>query len=105
MLITTNPQLTLWETVLPPGYQDLPKQLAVVDALLDDPVFFQPYRAHFSVQFGWPSIPIETYLRMMFLKFRYRLGYELLCREVADSISWQRFAASPWAGRYRIPPP
>jgi transposase, IS5 family len=24
----------------------------------------------------------------MFLKFRYRLGYELLCREVADSISW-----------------
>ena len=26
MLITTNPQLTLWETVLPPGYQDLPKR-------------------------------------------------------------------------------
>ena len=24
MLITTNPQQTLWETILPPGYQDLP---------------------------------------------------------------------------------
>src|SRR5258707_3558819 len=34
---------------------------------------------------------METYLRMMFLKFRYRLGYEALCREVADSITWQRF--------------
>ena len=28
---------------------------------------------------------------MMFLKYRYRLGYETLCREVGDSISWQRF--------------
>ena len=27
----------------------------------------------------------------MFLKFRYRLGYKLLCREVADSITWRRF--------------
>jgi IS5 family transposase len=34
---------------------------------------------------------METYLRLMFLKFRYRLGYESLCREVADSISWRRF--------------
>jgi IS5 family transposase len=32
---------------------------------------------------------------MMFLKFRYRLGYELLCHEVADSISWQRFCRIP----------
>ena len=67
MLVTTNPQRTLWETVLPPGYQDLPAQLASVDALLDDPVFFEPYRRHFSAVLGRPSIPIETYLRMMFL--------------------------------------
>ena len=38
---------------------------------------------------------METYLRMMFLKFRYRLGYETLCREVGDSISWQRFCPQP----------
>jgi IS5 family transposase len=30
---------------------------------------------------------METYLRMMFLKFRYRLGYESLCREVGDPIT------------------
>jgi hypothetical protein len=34
MLITINPQRTFWETVLPPGYQDLPRELAAVDALL-----------------------------------------------------------------------
>ena len=38
---------------------------------------------------------VETYLRLMFLKFRYRVGYESLCREVADSISWQRFCRIP----------
>ena len=27
----------------------------------------------------------------MFLKFRYRLGFESLCREVSDSITWRRF--------------
>ena len=34
---------------------------------------------------------METYLRLMFLKFRYRLGYESLCREVSDSITWRQF--------------
>jgi transposase, IS5 family len=27
----------------------------------------------------------------MFLKFRHRLGFETLCAEVSDSISWRRF--------------
>ena len=36
-----------------------------------------------------PSTPMETYPRLMFLKFRYRLGYESLCREVTDSITWR----------------
>ena len=34
---------------------------------------------------------METYLRLMFLKFRYRLGFESLCCEVSDSIAWRRF--------------
>src|SRR4051794_32465429 len=46
---------------------------------------------------------METYLRLMFLKFRYRLGYEALCREVADSISWQRFARIPLGTRVPHP--
>jgi transposase, IS5 family len=56
--------VSLSEAVLPPELLTLPAELARVDALLDDP---------------------------MFLKFRYRLGYESLCREVRDWITWRRF--------------
>jgi IS5 family transposase len=73
----------------------MPAELEAVDRLLDDPAFFEPFRAHFHTVLGRPSVPIETYLRLMFLKYRYRLGFEPLCREVADSISWQRFCRIP----------
>ena len=46
---------------------------------------------------------METYLRLMFLKFRYRLGYEALCREVSDSITWRRFCRIPLEGRVPHP--
>jgi IS5 family transposase len=36
-------------------------------------------------------VPIDALLRLLYLKHRYQLGYESLCREVADSISWRRF--------------
>jgi len=53
--------------------------------------FFAPFVPHFDLRLGRPSVPMETYLRLMFLKHRYRLGYETLCTEVADSLSWRRF--------------
>jgi IS5 family transposase len=65
--------------------------LARVDAMLDDPAFFAPFVSFFDPRIGRPSTPMETYLRLMFLKFRYRLGYESLCREVSDSIMWRQF--------------
>jgi len=34
----------------------------------------------------------------MYLKFRYNLGYETLCKEVADSISWRVFCHIPICG-------
>jgi IS5 family transposase len=40
---------------------------------------------------------------LMFLKFRYRLGYESLCREVADSITWRRFCRIPLDGAVAHP--
>jgi len=81
----------------------VPVELGRVDGLLDDPVFFAPFAAYFDARIGRPSIPMETYLRLMFLKFRYRLGYESLCREVADSISWQRFCRIPFGTRVPHP--
>jgi transposase, IS5 family len=103
MLRTTNPQHSLWEALLPEGCLGLPAELARVDALLDNPAFLAPLAAHFDPRIGRPSVPLDTYLRMMFLKFRYRLGYELLCREVADSISWQRFCRIPLGGQVPHP--
>lgn len=34
---------------------------------------------------------METYLRLMYLKMKYQLGYESLVEEVTDSVSWRRF--------------
>lgn len=76
----------------------LPVELARIDELLDDPVFFAPFVPYFDPRIGRPSTPMETYLRLMFLKFRYRLGYESLCREVSDSIAWRRFCRIPLDG-------
>jgi IS5 family transposase len=103
VLRTVSDQPTLWDAILPSELLVLPTELARVDALLDDPMFFAPFAGHFDARIGRPSIPVETYLRLMFLKFRYRLGYELLCREVADSISWQRFCRIPLGTRVPHP--
>jgi transposase, IS5 family len=103
VLRTVNEQPTLWDAILPAELLVLPVELARVDALLDDPVFFAPFVVCFDARIGRPSIPMETYLRLMFLKFRYRLGYESLCREVADSIGWQRFCRIPLGTRVPHP--
>ena len=103
MFRTVNDQPTLWDAILPSELLVLPAELARVDALLDDPVFFAPFVSYFDPVIGRPSIPMETYLRMMFLKFRYRLGFEALCREVGDSISWQRFCRIPLGTRVPHP--
>jgi len=103
MLRTRNDQPTLWESVLPPELLRLPVELTRVDALLDDQRFFAPFRAHFDLTFGRPSIPVETYLRLMFLKVRYRLGYESLCAEVTDSIGWRLFCRIGIDGRVPHP--
>src|SRR5918995_1661749 len=103
MLRTRAPEVSLREAVLPDQVLRLPEELARVDALLDDPVFFAPFVPFFDPRVGRPSTPMEVYLRMMFLKFRYRLGYDSLCREVADSITWRRFCRIPLDGRVPHP--
>ena len=101
---TVGDQPSLWESILPEEVRRLPDELARVDALLDDPAFFTPFVPFFDPRIGRPSTPMETYLRLMFLKFRYRLGYETLCREVSDSITWRMFCRIRWMGRCRIRP-
>jgi transposase, IS5 family len=91
VLRETDPQTTIWELLLPEEARRLPAELAAVDAYLDDERFIAPWRGLFSARLGRPSVPVDTLLRLLYLKHRYGLGYETLCREVSDSISWRRF--------------
>ena len=91
MLRETDPQTTIWELLLPEEAKRLPAELVRIDAYLDDDRFIAPWRRLFDRRVGRPSVPIDTLLRLLYLKHRYQLGYESLCREVADSISWRRF--------------
>jgi transposase, IS5 family len=103
MFRTIGDRPSLWECRLPAEVLRLPQELARVDALLDDPAFFAPFVPYFHPVLGRPSTPVECYLRLMFLKFRYRLGYESLCAEVSDSISWRRFCRIPLDGKVPHP--
>src|SRR5215203_5182147 len=91
VLRESDPQTTIWELLLPEEAKRLPTELARVDAYLDDERFIAPWRGLFSARLGRPSVPVDTLLRLLYLKHRYGLGYETLCKEVSDSISWRRF--------------
>jgi IS5 family transposase len=71
---TIGDEPSAWESCLAPELLRLPDDLARVDGLLDDPVFFAPFAPSFHPVPGRPSTPVECYLRLMFSKFRHRLG-------------------------------
>ena len=73
MFRTAGDRPALWESLLPVKVLRLPGEVARVDALLDDPAFFAPFASYFQPMIGRPCTPVECYLRLMFLKFRYRL--------------------------------
>lgn len=91
MLRLRDGQSVLWEALLPPQAKLLSPELVEIDVVLDDDRFLAPFVARFACPIGRPTVPIETYLRLMYLKHRYGLGYETLVKEVADSLSWRRF--------------
>ena len=91
MLRLRKDQPSLWESVLPEEVLALSGELAKVDVVLSDERFFAPFRDKFSSHRGRPTVAVATYLRMMYLKRRYGLGYESLVKEVKDSFSWRRF--------------
>ena len=70
-----------------------------MDKLLDDDRFFAPFRDRFGARVGRPTTGVSTYLRMMYLKRRYKLGYEVLVKEVSDSFTWRLFCHIPLKDR------
>jgi len=91
MLRERTLQPDLWDLILPVGARRMSPELEAVDGLLDDDVFMVPFRIEFPSKRGRPTIPMEAYLRLMYLKFRYKMGYEALVAEVSNSISWRLF--------------
>jgi transposase, IS5 family len=91
----------LWDEALPVEVRELPRDLAALDLLLLDPVLFGPVVEHFRREVveqkravltdGRPTIAMETFVRLMVLKTRYRWGYRTLVAEVSDSIHLRRF--------------
>ena len=101
---TVGDQPSLWESLLPEEMLRLPEELARVDTLLDDPAFFAPFVPHFDPLIGRPSTPMEYYLRLMFLEFRYRLGYESCAPRSATRSPGGGSAGSRSMARSRIQP-
>jgi IS5 family transposase len=91
MLKLREEQITLWDAIIPESIWALPKELAQVDALLDDERFMKPFIEKHSSRRGRPTKTIESFLRLMYLKRRYGFGYETLIQEVGDSLTWRRF--------------
>ncbi len=99
-LLADQPEC-LWDEVLPVEVKELPEELASLDVLLSDQELLWPLVERWRQEFeqtgravlteGRPTIALETYIRMMVLKQRYRWGYRSLVAEVSDSIHLRRF--------------
>jgi transposase, IS5 family len=99
-LLAGQPE-SLWDEALPIEVRELPEDLVALDGLLADPgllaVIVERFRREVIedkravLTDGRPTIAMETYIRLMVLKQRYRWGYRPLVAEVSDSIHLRRF--------------
>src|SRR5579864_6801388 len=67
MLRLRDPQGSLWDQLLPIQARTLSAELTAVDTSLADERFFEPYLQRFNTLIGRPTVPVETYLRLMYL--------------------------------------
>ena len=84
-------QLSFGEGFIDPSLFELDEELRQVDKLLCEKSFIQPFEETFDPTMGRPGTPVDVYLRMMFLKFRWGLSYEEVEQEVRERLPWRRF--------------
>jgi hypothetical protein len=105
VLRESDPQTTIWELLLPEEAKRLPAELAAVDAYLDDERFIAPWRGLFSARLGRPSVPVDTLLRLLYLKHRYGLATRPSAARSATRSHGGGSAAFPWIGPCPTRPP
>ena len=88
-------QKDVFEGLYDPRLFELSDELKKIDELLRDPQLLTPFKEKFSKKRGRPTVPVATYLRLMYLKDRYQFGYETLVDEVEDHIKWRKFCQIP----------
>ncbi len=87
----TTEQLSFADRFLDPSFFEPDDELKKVDQLLSNRGFLQPFEAVFDETMGRPGTPVDVYLRMMYLKFRWGLSYEEVETEVRERIPWRLF--------------
>ncbi len=69
-----------------------------MDAVLDDPAILAGFRrcwGHTALGQGRPSLPMASFVRLMWLKDTTGWGYERLMAQVSDSLQLRRFCRIP----------
>jgi IS5 family transposase len=87
----TTQQLSFGDGFLDPSFFELDDELKKIDQLLDNREFLRPFESVFDDTMGRPGTPVDVYLRMMYLKFRWGLSYEEVETEVRERIPWRLF--------------
>lgn len=87
----SSEQLSFGEGFINPELFHLDEELQQVDKLLSEKSLLKPFEASFDSTMGRSGTPVDVYLRMMYLKFRFGLAYEEVEQEVRERLPWRRF--------------
>jgi transposase, IS5 family len=87
----TSQQLSFAEGFLDPSLYELNDELKEIDELLQNRSFLKPFEDTFHESMGRPATVVDTYIRMMYLKFRWGLSYEEVEAEVRERLPWRYF--------------
>lgn len=86
---------TLFEAFYPKMFLELTPELAIIDELLNNPIFETPIIERYQTKFGRPTVPVRAYIRLMVLKFYLRISFEDLVVTVGKTPMYKRFCRIP----------
>lgn len=88
-------QISIVEFFMQNEAYELDDELKIVNEILLDERFLEPFITRFDVKIGRGSVPVQPYIRLMYLKEYYEIGYERLIPEVQRNVMLMRFCRIP----------